>query len=156
MHPVCTEMMQRYDALNKEGWKQQLSKGEQSIACIAIMKERRECDVSGGPGMLKEDKVSTQPSSLSHHPAAGFISSTQQERWFSFVPLKQVSLTGFMACCYMPSPRSVCMCLLVLKQQFSLLFCCFLYFAKSKTFLTHTQTHTKTCTWLAWFTDLIL
>lgn len=51
---------------------------------------------------------------------------------------------------------ALCMCLLVLKQQFSLLFCCFLYFAKSKTFLSHTQTHTKTCTWLAWFTDLIL
>lgn len=105
------------------------------------MKERRECDVSGGPGMLKEDKVSTQPSSLSHRPAAGFISSTQQERWFSFVPLKQVSLTGFMACCYMPSPRSVCMCLLVLKQQF--FHCCFVAFfilQEAKPF-SHTNTH---------------
>lgn len=36
------------------------------------------------------------------NPAAGFISWAQQERRLGSVPRNQVSLTGLMACCYMP------------------------------------------------------
>lgn len=103
-----------------------LQRRGQSITCTGTMKGRRECDVSGGPGMLKEDKVPAQPRSLSHHPAAGFISFAQQDRRFAFVPLRQVSLTGFVACCYMPSPLTVCIRLSAPKQWFSVLSCCFL------------------------------
>lgn len=69
--------------------------------------------------------------SLSPHPEAGFISWAQQERRLGFVPQKQVSLTGFTACCYMPSPICATVCESLLSHtvcQFpcTILHCCFL------------------------------
>lgn len=74
------------------------------------MKERRERGVAGRPGMLREDKVPARQRSPSPHPEAGFISWAQQDRRLGFVPQKQVSLTGFTACCYMPSPICATVC----------------------------------------------